>query len=213
MQTMKNPPDRPARILVVEDEAIIAMEVESRLAGMGYEVVGCAASAEQALAIARANKPDLTLMDIHIRGDRDGISVAAELRDQFGIPCVFLTAYGDSATIERASQTGPMGYLLKPFSDREIHAAIEVGLYREKMDRALRESRAELQRKVEELQEAMEKIRVLRGLLPICAWCKNIRNDQGYWEEISAYLSRHTEAELSHSICPTCTEKHFPKTG
>ena len=211
MQGINRNTDRPARILVVEDEAVIAMEVESRLISMGYEVVGCAASGEQALAIARANKPDLALMDIHIRGDRDGIAVAAELRDQFGFPCVFLTAYGDSATIERASQTGPMGYLLKPFSDREIHAAIEIGLYREKMDRALRESREELQRKVEELQEALEKIRVLRGLLPICAWCKSIRNDQGYWEEISAYLSRHTEAELSHGICPACTEKHFPK--
>ncbi|MFN9897205.1 MAG: response regulator, partial [bacterium] len=120
-----NDPRSASAVLVVEDEAVIAMEIESRLKVMGYRVVGCAASSQEALAIVARDRPDVILMDINIQGGRDGVEVANEMRRDHGIPSIFLTAYGDDATIRRAAESNPLSFLTKPFSDREVRAAIE----------------------------------------------------------------------------------------
>ncbi len=199
----------PIRVLVVEDEAIIALEIEARLTAMGYEVLDCVASGEEALEIVNSSLPDVILMDINIQGKLDGVMLAKTIREHYSIPCIFLTAYSDDLTIKRAAGSNPLGYLTKPFSDREVHAAIQIGLYREEKERELKAQRQELERINKELKAALKNIEVLQGLLPMCAWCKSIRIDDGYWQEVSAYLASHTSAQVTHSICPDCANKKF----
>jgi len=121
-------------ILIVEDEVIIANDIEYSLKEFGYNVVGFAATGRQAIEKAGQYKPDLILMDIILQGEMDGIEAAEEIKKQFNIPVIFLTGNADSATIERAKLTTPFGYILKPFEDRELHIIIEMGLYKHKTD-------------------------------------------------------------------------------
>ncbi len=106
-----------ARILIVEDEAIIAMEIESQLQNLGYEVTSIVDTGKKAIAKAESDKPDLILMDIRIKGKTDGIDTAAEIRNRFEIPVVFSTAYLDEERIARAKITMPFGYVLKPIQE------------------------------------------------------------------------------------------------
>jgi len=117
------------RILIVEDEAIIAMEIESQLQSLGHEVTSIVDTGEKAIEKAEADKPDLILMDIRIKGEMDGIDAAEVIRNQFGIPVIFSTAYLDEERIERAKITMPFGYVLKPIKERELRITIEMALY------------------------------------------------------------------------------------
>jgi PAS domain S-box-containing protein len=128
------------RILVVEDEAVTATDLDSLLGRFGYEVVGVAASGDQALALARQIAPDLVLMDVRLRGPMDGVDTALRLTADSDVAVVFLTAHADDETLKRATISAPLGYVLKPFGEREIRAAIEIALYRQRMERRLRES-------------------------------------------------------------------------
>ncbi len=123
-----------ANILVVEDESIVAADLQDRLKAMDYEVVGIAASGEDAVKKAVETHPDLALMDIVLKGEMDGVEAAERLRDDLNIPVVYLTAYTDSKTLERAKVTQPYGYIVKPFDERSIQASIEMALYRHKME-------------------------------------------------------------------------------
>ncbi|MGB9604702.1 MAG: response regulator [Bryobacteraceae bacterium] len=125
-------------MLVVEDEALVASHLECCLRDLGYEVA-CAGSGEEAIEEARRKVPHLALMDIRLAGALDGIETALELRWRFGVACVFLTAYADEATIERAKEAEPVGYLVKPFDERELRATLEVALRRISVERRLRE--------------------------------------------------------------------------
>jgi len=131
-----------ARIFITEDEGVIAMDLRRQLEAIGFEVVGTAASAEQAIAGVAATRPDLVLMDIVIKGPVDGITVAERLRDAYGVPVVFLTAYSDERTLSRAREVGAYGYLIKPLRGEDLRAAIEVALFKRRMERALHESEA-----------------------------------------------------------------------
>lgn len=128
------------RILIVEDEAVIAMDMAQQLRGFGYEVVGIAANAERARQLAEQTQPDLVMMDIVIKGPQDGIEAARAIRRERDVPVVFLTAYGDTATVERAKSAAPMGYLMKPFRPNELRTTIEVVLNKHALERKLRES-------------------------------------------------------------------------
>lgn len=119
-----------SKILVVDDEAIITMQLEERLTALGYEVVGMAASGEESIEKARRLKPDIVLMDIVMPGKMNGIEAAKQIYEEMGIPCVFVTSYADDAIIEKAKEARPYGYIVKPFNELEIKAAIEVGLFR-----------------------------------------------------------------------------------
>jgi diguanylate cyclase (GGDEF)-like protein/PAS domain S-box-containing protein len=129
----------PVRVLIVEDEALIAEELRERLTRLGMTVVGVADSAESAVQAAAHGRPDLVLMDIRLHGERDGIDTAREIR-QRDVPVVFLTAHSDRATVERAKQVAPFGYLLKPFKERELVVAIEMGIHCHSLERKLRQS-------------------------------------------------------------------------
>jgi len=134
-----------ARILLVEDEAIIAMEIEDTLRTLGYEVTSIANSGDKAIQRAEAERPDLILMDIRIRGDRDGIETAEIIRSRFDIPVVFSTAYLDEERIERAKITMPFGYLLKPIQERDLKVTLEMALYVAKVDAERRNAERKIQ--------------------------------------------------------------------
>jgi two-component system, cell cycle sensor histidine kinase and response regulator CckA len=133
-----------ARILIVEDELIVATDLQSRLVALGYLAVGTAVNADQALAMSDRLRPDLVLMDIHLEGDHDGISTASQIRRDYQLPVVFLTAYSDDATLERAKVTEPFGYILKPFEDRELKTVIEMALYRFRAEEERRRMKIQL---------------------------------------------------------------------
>jgi PAS domain S-box-containing protein len=126
-------------ILVVEDERIVARDIQRSLSDLGYDVPATAATAEQAIALASNRCPDLVLMDIRIKGTRDGIETAEILRERFNVPIVYLTAYADATTVERAKRTEPLAYLLKPVKPNELRSAVELALYRHEMERRLRD--------------------------------------------------------------------------
>jgi len=130
----------PASILVVEDEAAVALDIRSTLQRLGYAVPAAVGRGRDAIERASALRPDLVLMDIHLRGDMDGVETAQHVRQVLDIPVIYLTAYADPATLQRARVTEPYGYLLKPFHERELHIVIEMALYRHEMERRLRES-------------------------------------------------------------------------
>jgi signal transduction histidine kinase len=134
-----------ARILIVEDERIVAFNLQQRLAHMGYDVPAVAASGAESLSLVQEMRPDLVLMDIHIEGSMDGIEVASELKKHHAVPVIYLTAYSEDATLERARQTRPYGYLIKPFSERELHATIQMALERHSAEEALVRSQRQLQ--------------------------------------------------------------------
>src|SRR4051794_37294463 len=111
-----------ARILLVEDERIVALHLRQQLAKMGYTVAAIAASGAEALRQIEAQRPEIVLMDIHIEGPIDGIETTARIAPELQVPVIYLTAYAEETTLERASATKPYGYVLKPFSERELHA-------------------------------------------------------------------------------------------
>ncbi len=128
------------RILIVEDEGIEAMDIQHRLASLGYPSAEIVFSGEEAVQKVIETPPDLVLMDIMLPGEIDGVTAAEQIRSRFDIPVIYLTAYADEATLHRAKITEPYGYLVKPFKERELHITIDMALYKHRMEKKLRES-------------------------------------------------------------------------
>ena len=136
--------DNKTKILIIEDEALVAREIKSRLTNMGYEVVGVAYGRE-GIDLARETLPDLLLTDIHLKAGEDGIRVAREIQGERDVPVVFLTAYSDETTVSRAKEVTPYGYIIKPVENRELQIAIEMAIYKFNIERELRETQQLLQ--------------------------------------------------------------------
>jgi len=322
------------QILIVEDEFIVAKNIEISLRKAGYEVPAIVSSGEEAIQGAGQIRPDLVLMDIQLQGKMLGVEAAEQIRTRFDIPVVYLTAYADEPSLQRAKASQPFGYLVKPFRSEELRSTIEMALYKHEIDQKLKESelryrmvseltsdfaysiRVELdgslvtewitdahtritgytpneaiamggwqslvhaddlpqaldhvetmlagqtdirefritrkdgeirwvrnhahpvwdedqsrvvhiyaatqdvterkqaheeqERLILELQDALSRVKTLKGLLPICASCRKIRNDQGYWTSVEAYILQHSDAEFTHGICPDCARKLYP---
>ncbi len=147
--------DTKAKILIVEDESIVAMELRDRLQKMGYSIIGTFDNGNAAAEKAQETLPDLILMDIIIKGDKDGIETASLIRSTTDIPIVFLTAHSDPKTLKRAQQEAPYGYILKPFKERELQITIEMALQRHKMERQVRESESWLQTTLHSIGDAV----------------------------------------------------------
>lgn len=143
----------PTKILIVEDEVLIALDLESRLIRMGYLICGRAATGRAALAMVERDRPDLVLMDINIEGGMDGIETADDIRLKFGIPVIFLTAYDDDHRLESAKLTQPFGYLMKPFHDKDLKITIQMALYVAKVDRERRKTEEALRRSEEKYRQ------------------------------------------------------------
>ncbi len=129
-----------SKILIVEDDRIVARDIQQQLARIGHVAVGITARGEDVATLVLENRPDLVLMDIRLEGKLDGIDVAHQIHERFGIPVIFLTAYADEETVRRARVTEPFGYLLKPFEDSQLRTTIEMALYKHAAERKLRES-------------------------------------------------------------------------
>jgi two-component system, cell cycle sensor histidine kinase and response regulator CckA len=143
------------KVLIVEDEAIVACDIERRLLKAGYAVPAIAASGEEALVSIEQTRPNLVLMDIHLDGPSDGIAVASEVRDRFQLPVVFLTAYADKATLERANASGAFSYLVKPIGQANLASTIEVALYKHGAEQELKHREAWLRTVLHVLPDAM----------------------------------------------------------
>jgi CheY-like chemotaxis protein len=206
---MNQKPDennQPASILVVEDEGITAADLQDRLESLGYEIAGWATSGEEAIELARCKKPNLVLMDIMLKGEMNGIEAARIIRSEMSLPVIFLSANSNDSVLNQAKMSEPFAYLLKPFEERQLRTNIEMALYKCRMER-------EREQLLHELQTALAKIKTLSGLLPICAWCKDVRDDDGYWMKVEAYFQVHSSAKFSHSLCPDCAATHFGECG
>ncbi len=161
-----------------------------------------ATSGREALAIAASHRPDLILLDI-IMPEMDGYEVcrrlksSEELRD---IPVLFLTALSEDSDELRGLEIGAVDYITKPFKTAVVKRRIETHL-------ALKRKTDQLARSNAELREALENVRALSGLLPICSKCKKIRDDQGYWKHVETYISLHSDVLFSHGYCPECATK------
>jgi len=146
-------------IMIVEDERITAMEIQSRLKKKGYSVSAIASSGAEAIEQAQKFRPDIALMDIHLKGDMDGVQTAEILRRHFDIPVIYISAYADKDILERAKLTEPFGYVLKPIDNRELDATIEVALYKHEIERDLNIAHQQLKASEQRLRASEQQLR------------------------------------------------------
>ena len=198
------------RILIVEDQFLVANDIKDNLETLGYEISAIATSGEKAVKKAGEGKTDLVLMDIVLRGEMDGIEAAEIIRSRFDLPVIFLTAYRDPKIFERAKISEPFGYLIKPFEASELHSNVEIALYKHKIEIEKKEAGEERKKLIHKLKEDLAEVNKLSGLLPICASCKKIRNEEGNWNQIEEYLSDRSEVKFSHGVCPECAKNLYP---
>jgi AmiR/NasT family two-component response regulator len=199
---------QPIRVLIVEDNILVGELIEGILKKLGYHVVGLAYDGFQSLKamdrlVDTPDRPDVILMDIEMPG-MNGIEASRHIQARYPTPVVMLTAYDEPDLVGEASEAGAGAYLLKPPNIGELERAIVIAIARF-------DDMIELRRLNAELQAALDQVRTLSGLLPICAACKKIRDDQGYWHQVESYIQEHSDAKFSHGICPDCARKLYPE--
>ncbi|MCC6523780.1 MAG: response regulator [Polyangiaceae bacterium] len=195
-------------VLYVEDDDATRTEL-AELLGRRVRELRVAADGAAGLAAFRAHEPDLVLSDIRMP-QLDGLAMARELRAlRPELPIVLTTAHSDLSYLLEAIELGADGYVLKPIAlpqlTRALDRAAELVLHR----RAARRHAEERERLIGELEAALARIKRLSGLLPICASCKRIRDDRGYWQQLEAYITEHSEAEFTHGLCQECVTKLY----
>ena len=194
------------RILIAEDDFTSRAVLATMLRKCGHDVVETINGAEAWQALRQPGAPALAILD-WMMPEMDGLEVVCRVRAlQTDRPphIIMLTALGEKANIIAGLEAGANDYLVKPFDPGELRARVEVG-------RRMVEMQDELASKVEELRQALDQIKTLRGIVPICASCKKIRDDQGFWNQVEVYVHDHTEADFSHGICPECMKKLYPE--
>ncbi len=208
---MKKPQN--IKVLLVEDDYLAGEMIAQILSEGGYTVLDRVSDGTQAIErltnCADEARPDVILMDIEMP-NMDGIEATRRVQEVCPTPVVMLTAYETSELVQLAGQAGAGAYLVKPPRRTDVERAIVISMARFDDMMKLRRLNQELQRRNEELQAAMAKINTLSGLLPICANCKKIRDDEGYWQDVAVYIRDHSEAEFSHGLCPDCARELFP---
>jgi PleD family two-component response regulator len=192
-------------ILVVDDVPANLGVLFNTLEEAGYKVL-IMVEGEAALANINGNPPDLVLLDVMMPG-LDGFEVCRCLKADPGtqdIPVIFMTALNDPVDEVKGFELGAVDYIAKPIQLERTLARIKTHL-------AMHKLQAELQQKNAQLQEALGNVKTLRDLLPICANCKRIRDDEGYWQEVEVYVRDHIDVRFSHSICPDCVQALYPE--
>ncbi len=193
------------RILIAEDDFTSRNMLAGVLKKAGYEPVEAVNGLEALEELQRPDAPRLVVLD-WIMPEMDGLEVLRRLRAvQSDRPpyVLMLTTKTDKEEIIAGLEAGANDYLAKPFGAGELRARIEVGRRMVEMQDALAE-------KIVELRRALAEIKTLRGSVPICAGCKKIRDDEGFWQQVEVYVREHTEAEFSHGLCPECMKKLYP---
>lgn len=148
-----------ANVLIVEDEKLTSLVLQKKLTNLGYNVCGSVMRGIDAIEEAGSKKPDIVLMDIQLKGDMDGIEAANVIKERYSIPVIFVTAYSDSGTVERAKLTGPFGYIIKPVNEKDLVTNIEIALYKHKIEIELKESQLQLRELTGKLQSIREEER------------------------------------------------------
>jgi AmiR/NasT family two-component response regulator len=212
---MSNQPD--VRVLIAEDDYLNCEMIKGLLEEIEYTIVGEAADGLEAVKMTQSLQPDVVLMDIKMP-DMDGLEATRLIFQRCPTPVVVLTAYETPELVEEASAVGVGAYLVKPPSAREIERSITIAIARFDDLMELHRLNADLQagneareRLILELKDALAQVKTLSGLLPICASCKKIRDDDGYWNQLEAYFQDHSEVVFSHGLCPECAKKLYPQ--
>lgn len=201
-----------ANILVVDDTKANVRILVEVLGHHGYRVRP-ALSGKAALKAAGTEIPDIILLDI-IMPEMDGYEVCRALKTDMqlrDVPVIFISALDDVSDKVKGFVAGGVDYISKPFQTEEVLVRIETHLTLRRLRKELEEKNNRLQKSNKELSEALEEIKKLRGVLPICCNCKKIRDDSGYWKQLEEYFDEHAGIEFSHGICPKCTRELYPE--
>ena len=197
------PTDDKQTILIVDD-TVANIQVLNESLQAEYRIL-FATNGSEALKVALESIPDLILLDI-MMPEMDGYEVCRRVKADPAlkdIPVIFTTALSEVTDERKGLDLGAADYITKPFNPDILKLRVKNHL-------ELKEQRDQLARLVNELQDAMAKVKLLSGFLPICASCKKIRDDEGYWTQIESYIRDHSEAQFSHGICPDCVKKLYP---
>jgi len=203
------------RILIAEDDCTSRAILATFLKKNNYEVIEAENGAEALAEMQKPDAPRLAILD-WLMPEMDGVEVIRHIRalqDTHTPYLIMLTSLEAKDDIIAGLDAGANDYLSKPFDPGELRARIAVGQRLIETQEALIESRTMLAAKLQELRKALEQIKTLRGIVPICANCKKIRSDDGYWQQVEVYVRDNTEAEFTHGICPECIEKLYPDLG
>ena len=192
-------------ILIAEDDSVTRRLLESTLGRLGWDVIPAAdgTAAWHAIESLRGkDAPEVVLLDWMMPG-MDGIEICRKLRTTPGFELVYvilLTSRSEKEDLAMGLAAGANDYITKPFHPVELESRVRVGLRMVKLQRSLAV-------RIHELEEALAHVQKLQGLLPICSYCKKVRNEANYWEQVDSYFSSHSDLDFTHSICPACTEK------
>ncbi len=189
------------RILIAEDDAVSSHALTVTLVKWGHEVVVSRNGLEAWQALQETDPPRLAILD-WIMPEMDGLEVCRRMRQkQTATPTylILLTTKNRKFDIVQGLEAGANDYITKPFDREELRARVQVGA-------TVVELQQTLTGRIRELEDALIQVKQLQGILPICSYCKNVRNDHNYWQRVESYISEHSEAQFSHSICPNCYE-------
>ena len=191
------------RVLIVDDERIVRRLHEASLTGWGFQVV-TASGGEQAWEIFQQDDPPSLAIHARHRPVEDGLELCTRVRSLGREPkpyLIFVTAKARTQDIVTGLGAGADDYIVKPFEREELRARVQVGF-------RMLELQAALADRVRELEEALTRVKQLQGLLPICSYCKKVRDDQNYWQQVETYIEGHSDAQFTHGICPECRQKY-----
>ena len=187
------------KVLIADDDAVCRAMVESTLQKWEYQTIVASDGAEAWKALQGENPPPVAILD-WVMPRMDGPEVCRRIRARSsGLPIyiILLTARGSQEDLVTGLEAGADDYVTKPFQRDELRARLNVGVRVVQLQRSLSAH-------VRELQSALDNVKQLQGLLPICMYCKNVRNDENYWERVESYITEHSEVRFSHGICPDC---------
>jgi DNA-binding response OmpR family regulator len=201
---MNEPPNRPPVILVIDDNPTNLGLITRHLEERSFEVM-IARDGEDGIAKASHGLPDLILLDVMMPGI-DGFETCSKLKSDpktEDIPVLFMTAMDNIEDKLKGFEAGGVDYIVKPINEHETIARIDIHL-------KLRKLQKDLEDKNRRLQQALDEVKKLQGILPICAKCKKIRDDKGDWHQIETYIRKHSEAQFSHGLCKECARELYP---
>ncbi|MGA2982569.1 MAG: response regulator [Terriglobia bacterium] len=190
------------KVLIADDDVVTRRLLEATLKSWSYEVCSATDGAEALRILEGGARPDIALLDWQMP-EKDGPEVCRIIRARpqtLPVYLILLTTLGGRQNIVQGLQAGADDYITKPFDREELHARLGVG-------RRIVELQRSLMERVQQLEDALASVKQLQGLVPICCYCKKIRNDANYWQQLETYISAHSEATFSHGICPECLEK------
>ena len=190
------------RVLIADDDRVMRHALGRKLSSWDFEPVPCSDGLEVRQVLQAPPLPPIALIDWNMPGV-DGLTLCREIRklpDGGNVYLILVTSNASRQDVLSGLTSGADDYVVKPFDWEELRARVRIGARTATLQQTLAE-------RVKELQAAMSRVRVLDGLLPICSYCKAIRSDENYWEQLEEYVSNHSEATFSHGICPSCFDR------